>query len=250
MKKMVQDKIGTDRTSPKAIITDLLTSLILLLGAWGIESIKTNFPKPGPPGILLIILNISELTLLVYFIIELLGSIRIALETFDGLILQIKKSKTAKSVSKISRRVSKSKRKSLIKRLLRASFVTLAISIIALLIIWLVGKPINWTQVAIYSAILLAVSFFSSLSPGIDSGVGCGFLIQPILILALVISVIIVLMEKFHLTELITSNILAVFFSQMSYLFQVIIVLFSLFVILTLLAILGRKMINVSVQGE
>ncbi|SRR6266498_376265 len=149
--KLLPGTSQEDRTTPKAIAYDVLSSLILLGGAWVIEQIKTLFPPPGPPAILLIILNISELTLLGYFIVALLRAVISIFREVDVLISLSKEGQTIKSIVKSVKAVTdrriKAEETSFSYKLLWLSisfYLTLIYSGFLLLIFWLSGLSVNW----------------------------------------------------------------------------------------------------------
>jgi hypothetical protein len=62
-------------TSLPSILKDVATSIVLLLGALVVGWIERLFEDKGPPAILVVTLNVIELTLLLYFLASLLVAI-------------------------------------------------------------------------------------------------------------------------------------------------------------------------------
>lgn len=87
------------------VAKDIFTSLLLLLGALVIEEVKHLFGRSGPPTIVRIIVNVSEVTLLLSFAIHFVQAAAVLLRELDQLWMILRKSNVAqdaKSLIKIA----------------------------------------------------------------------------------------------------------------------------------------------------
>lgn len=87
-----------DLTTTGKLLKDALASIILLAGAFAVEYGKKQFGPDGPPQLTRYILNISEMTLFLSFLVALIRVATILFNDFNRLITTIRQSGLGNSI--------------------------------------------------------------------------------------------------------------------------------------------------------
>ena len=91
MKQNRETSNAPEAISPRGIARDILASVLLLMGTWLIEALKSLL-EPTTSWIVFAILNISEYTLLIYFLGALLRAVAWTYRELDSTLKVIRHS--------------------------------------------------------------------------------------------------------------------------------------------------------------
>jgi hypothetical protein len=89
VKRVEHDDRSTKKTSAIEIVKDIAASICLLVGSWLLLSLAALFPNSKPPLIVTIILSISGITLLLYFLGALFRAFSWTYRCLDEFILSV-----------------------------------------------------------------------------------------------------------------------------------------------------------------
>jgi len=149
-------------TSPRGVAKDVLASMILVSGALCVEWIKSLFTE-GAPTLIVIILNLSEITLMLGFVVALLRAIANIYLEFDGLIRIIRKKGSFRAIVEFYRTTDRTRPTTfeIVRECASAGVVfAFAVGFLGILTVWFSSLSTVWLTLLIVIGIGLALFAF------------------------------------------------------------------------------------------
>ena len=149
------------------VVVDVLVSLILLLGALAVEWLKNKFGSGGIPLMLLVILNISEVTLILSFIAAFIRALRSVFAELSLLLYDIQQSGFWRAIKSI--RVGRPTNTGILKALTYGFLSSVVLAVFLLITLWFNNLSTVWLVAGIVLIVVIVLGALIRVSS--ESGV-------------------------------------------------------------------------------